>query len=96
MLYFKLIESDSIRVAVLSQIYEMREGTVSWRTFPQSVFVNLRPNASSNKLKPNNKFVELFKGYRMVSISLELVLKLRRKFDVKSCLTNWSIWILRK
>ena len=70
MLYFKLIESNSIRVAVRSQIHEMREGTESWRTFPPSVFVNLRPNASSNKLEPNTSFVELFKGYRMVSISL--------------------------
>ena len=66
--YLKLIRFNSIQASVWSQIHKMREGTESWRTFPQSVFVNLRINASSNQLKTNSNFVELFKGYRMVSI----------------------------
>ena len=41
-------------------------------TTPAVVFVNLRPNASSDLDDLNSKNVELFKGYRMVSTIITL------------------------
>ena len=43
---------------------------------PAVVFVNLRPNASPDLDDLNKKNVELFKGYRMVSMIITLKVKL--------------------
>ena len=67
MVYRKGFQTNPTRWSVCPlKIPESRAGGGRWRRLTRSVFRDLRPNASSDRLPLKNKIVERFKSYRLV------------------------------